>query len=262
MPVHRAKPGIWVCGLLRDYPLPAGETKCPLSFDQAAGRADGKVRIYYGRFTEDTRQALAAYYAACEPEANNQGGSALFRMVEGKFRLIRYFPGLVMDDCVVLPTEDAGRDTPYCLFSGLGQGTLDQRFGSLDLAAAAKPNADPIETWFESTNADGSLGVVVVCGAASPAIHEIMEVRAGAGPKEIVLEGDYVDPASAQAACARFRRGEFNDDERTSRENVEGGDKFAFLREGEPKYLRVRVHFDLPSREPRIEFTHEPAPAQ
>jgi hypothetical protein len=120
-----------------------------LNFSSGGGVFD----IFFGKFTANRPQAIATYWAACEPHAHSFGGMALFNVVDQKFELVRYFPGIRAVDCVIPPPQGGGRQTAYCFISSVAQGTPGEIFGPIRFKRSGEAAFD---TWFQAGNSDGS----------------------------------------------------------------------------------------------------------
>lgn len=245
--------GGWFCDDPHAYPTPNGLPGCSLSFNYFF--AAHPVRIYYGRFTEDEPQALAIYWASCEPHANNFGGSALFGVVDGKFQLIRFYPGEVYEDCVVGNVRGVPGQWPYCYSSYMGQGELTENFGPADLRPG--PPHD-WKSWLTTDNDDGFFGLVATHCDGSDTVRRLSGIHLGGTSDEVVVEGVYLDREGVKKACSRFKKGQFNEDEKEARKNSIALRSYAILRDDEVRYFKVLIHFHLPSKVPQIEFTHIP----
>ncbi len=80
--------------------------------------------IVYGAFTKPgADQAYVSYSASFEPHATGFGGGILFVRRAGAWKLVRWYPGGQMADCVALPP--AGTQSLLCLSSYMGQGEID-----------------------------------------------------------------------------------------------------------------------------------------
>ncbi len=84
--------------------------------------------ISYGAFTRaDADQAYVTYDGDFEPHANNNGGGILFARAGGQWRLVRWYPGGQMDQCVALPAPkgNAAGARMLCLAGYAGMGEVD-----------------------------------------------------------------------------------------------------------------------------------------
>lgn len=250
------KEQFWACDRPRDYPTRTAKGTCRLHFPAFD---DGQYVIFYGRFTAARPQAIAMYTADCEPHATNWGGTALFDVVDGNFKFVRYFPGARYFGCAIPPAPDGEMQTPYCLSSFSNMGQLSQGFGPVKYGLDGKVQSDH---WLSAGNIDGVRGAMVFCDANTLQLHHLRNVRWDAAESKIVVEAASVDPGSYAAACDRFQRGEFDAAEKELRESsivAKGG---AFLRDGESKYVKVFVYFKPPNKTPDVDATLEPVPLQ
>lgn len=247
--VEPNKDGGWVCTQARDYPTSA---KCPLSFGPAP------KRVFFGRFSEAAQQAIAFYDTVCEPHANNYGGMALFRVEAGRFVLERYFPGTVMDQCVVV--RGATHDLPYCRSSYMGQGVLSQAFGPLHIV----PQKDAhLERWFDAENADGFYGMVEVpCADRAFHAHHLSDLRLD-GDDAVVLEAAYLAPSVHDDACRRVPAGPPQPPATCDCDVIPSPPEGSvLLEESEARFLKARIRFRPPAAAPAIEMTSEMASPQ
>lgn len=247
------RPAVLVCDVPRDYPDPAREgataRQCPLSFNAAA---DESVGLFYGRFTADETQAFVFYQADCEPHANNFGGAALFRVENGEFLPVRYYPGMAAEDCVVPAVADGERHTLYCYTSYLGQGELTESFGPLRFRPAGGVDLEP---WLTAGNYDAALAVMVECDKPKLDIRFFTGLRLEADSQRIVMEGAVLDLSGVASACGRYRRNDFNADETALRDMSSAANGGGFIRPGEETYLKAVVRFTPPDPTPDIDIT-------
>ena len=253
--------GAVICDSPIDYPDPAREGSladmCPLSFNAAS--RDGSVGIFYGRFTANEAQAFAVYQAECEPHANNFGGAALFRIDNGNFTLIRYFPGMVAEDCVVPSAAGDDLQTLYCYTSYMGQGELTEQFGPVRFMADGTAY---VESWLSAGNSDAAVAVMTECGNPEQDIRLFTGLRVDMDTNQIVVEGAVLDLNSVISACDRFLSNDFNDDETALRSTSELAAGSAFIRPEEERYLKVLARFSPPDSKPVVDITTEPVNLQ
>lgn len=255
---------IWFCDVPRAYESklpdyhndndPEYKKHCPLSFNQYDGLRI--TRIFYGRFTENEQQALIMYSAGCEPHANNYGGTALFRIVEGKLKLIRYYVGVVAVDCVVPPSQGRKLQKAFCFASDIGQGDLFEKFGPLNIEPNGAANITPV---LSAGNLHGFAGPVTDCPRPNPQIHDFSTLKLAG--RIMVLEGRYLAPKSVTKACARYKAKEFSDEELELREENSVIGQFGFIRPDEEKYLKVIVKISTEGKIIRFDFTSQPVSA-
>lgn len=104
-----------------------GEDNCARVNSYPGGAISGPVHldldtVAYGSFTAANSDQAMVTYIGLEPHANNWGGSILFERQDGRWRLLRWFPGTLTNKCVALP------GTPQallCLAGWSGQGEVD-----------------------------------------------------------------------------------------------------------------------------------------
>lgn len=256
--VYKAKEGkkqFWACDRPRDYPTRTANGTCRL---HVPALDDGRYTIFYGRFTALRTQAIAMYAADCEPRATNNGGAALFDVTDGNFRFVRYFVGHRYYNCVVPPALQGETQTPYCLSSFMGQGQLSQSFGPVKYGLDGEVKQ---EAWLSAGNVDGARGPMAFCQIGKPDqpdLHHLIGARWDEDASRVVVEAGSLDPRSHAAACDRFRRGEFNAEEKRLRETSILARDGAFLRDGEDKYVKVLARFRPGDKTPEIELTSEP----
>lgn len=233
----KAKTG--VCHAPRDYPntnVQLGD--CFLLFKSAAGVFD----IYYGRFSANRPQAIVMY-EACEPHSNNFGGLALFDLIDGRFKFIAYNPGAVFDDCTVLPKDEA-HDAAYCTGWHMGQGTVVESFGNLAFSAEGKA---AFVTLFTAGNNDGAIGPTVSCDGRPPIAQHLGNVRYDASQRAVLLDVDIRDPKVVEAACDRFRRQDFDEEDRDRRSRNRSAMEVGLIHESEADaFVTKIVRVDLP----------------
>jgi hypothetical protein len=80
--------------------------------------------ISYGAFTQaKADEAYLSYTASFEPHADNFGGGILFERVNDKWKLIRWYQGGQMNDCLAFFVN--GQQNMLCLTGYMGQGRVD-----------------------------------------------------------------------------------------------------------------------------------------
>ena len=103
------------CAALRGYPGDPGAT---------AGATLSLDSISYGSFSKaGAEEAYLSYGSSIEPHANNFGGGVLLTRAGSDWRLVDWYPGGQMDDCLALPGE--GKTKMLCLAGYTGQGEDD-----------------------------------------------------------------------------------------------------------------------------------------
>ena len=258
-PAHTIKQDrldIWVCDRPRAYPNGADPVFCPVNRLNFSFLGDGLFQIFFGKFTANRPQAIATYSAFCESHANSFGGMALFNVVDQKFELVRYFPGIPAVDCVVPPLQGGRRQTAYCYGSFAAHGTLVEIFGPIRF----KPNGEAtLDTWFQASNDDDNLAAMTGCKTNRPNPHHISTVRLDEAKSEIVLDVAVLDPRSVASACDRFRKGDFDETERDLQKTSVLAKDMAFIRPDELKFVTMVVRFRPPSAKAKIELTSAPA---
>jgi hypothetical protein len=240
----------WTCDHPRGYRNITSPAFCPVNTLYFSSRGDGQFQIFFGKFTANRPQAIAMYTAACEPHANSFGGMALFNVVDQKFELVRYFPGMRAVDCVVTPPQRDGRQTPYCFSSFMAQGILGQSFGPIGF----KPSGEAaFDSWFQAGNSDGHLGVTTGCKTNKPEPRRISAVRLDEARSEVVLDVEVLDPHHVASACDRFRKGDFNEEERNVQKWSLSAKGLAFIRPDERQFDTMVVRFRPPSARAKVE---------
>ena len=100
------------CATLPGYP--GDTTGATLSLDSIA----------YGSFSEaGADEAYLSYSSSVEPHANNFGGGVLLTRAGSSWRLVDWYPGGQMDDCLAL--TGGGKTRMLCLAGYTGQGEAD-----------------------------------------------------------------------------------------------------------------------------------------
>jgi|SRR5579871_4124514 len=108
------------CGALRGYP---GDT---------AGATLSLDSIAYGSFSKaGADEAYLSYGSSVEPHANNFGGGVLLTRAGSDWRLVDWYPGGQMDDCLALP--GGGKTKMLCLAGYTGQGEEDSSVWLMEL---------------------------------------------------------------------------------------------------------------------------------
>ena len=81
--------------------------------------------ITYGSFTrQNADEAYVSYTSySLEPHANNFGGGILFERINEEWKLIKWYRGSQMDNCLALSVD--GRQNMLCLDGYVGQGQVD-----------------------------------------------------------------------------------------------------------------------------------------
>ena len=103
------------CGALLGYPGDPGAT---------AGATLSLDSIAFGSFSKaGADEAYLTYDSSVEPHANNFGGGVLFARADLGWRLVNWYPGGQMDDCLALP--GGGKTKMLCLAGYTGQGEDD-----------------------------------------------------------------------------------------------------------------------------------------
>ena len=109
-PTMRAKD--LTCAAIRGYP------------SDAAGATLSLYSIAYGSFSKaGADEAYLSYNSSIEPHANNFGGGVLLARAGSAWRLVDWYPGGQMDDCLAL--AGGGRTKMLCLAEYTGQGEED-----------------------------------------------------------------------------------------------------------------------------------------
>jgi hypothetical protein len=254
--IKRDRLDIWVCDHPRAYPNGADPVFCPVNRLNFSFLGDGLFQIFFGKFTANWPQAIATYSAFCESHANSFGGMALFNVVDQKFELVRYFPGIPAVDCVVPPLQGGRRQTAYCYGSFAAHGTLVEIFGPIRF----KPNGEAtLDTWFQAGNDDGHVAAMTGCKTNKPKPHHISAVRLDEAKSEIVLDVAVLDPRSVASACDRFWKGDFDETETDLQKTSVLVKGMAFIRPDELKFVTMVVRFRPPNAKAKVELTSEPA---
>ena len=87
--------------------------------------------VIYGGFTAaGVQEAYLTYHAEGEGHVNNEGGGVLLRRVKQQWRLVHWYPGAQLDQCVVIPARMDAIKKPTRMVcrgtsSGQGQETSD-----------------------------------------------------------------------------------------------------------------------------------------
>jgi hypothetical protein len=246
---------IWICDRPRAYPNGADPVFCPVNRLNFSFLGDGLFQIFFGKFTANRPQAIATYSAFCESHANSFGGMALFNVVDQKFELVRYFPGMPVVDCVVPSLQGGGRQTAYCYGSFGAHGTLVEIFGPIRFKSNGEAAFD---TWFQAGNDDGHVAAMTGCKTNKPKSHHISTLRLDEARSEIVLDVAVLDPRSVASACGRFRKGTFDETEKDLQKSSVLAKGMAFIRPDELKFVTMVVRFRPPSAKAKVELTSEP----
>ena len=242
----------WICGYPRNYPGRDPKTSCPLAF-----RSDeqGRYEIYYGRFSAKRPQAIAMYWAQCEPHATNFGGLALFDIAAGgQFKFVRFSPGYVYDKCVVPDAGDGAVQTAYCYGKHMGQGELEASFGPVTFGPDGNAKFD---IWYSSDNTDGIAGPSASCATQETEVHDLLDLRVEEKGSAVIVVAAARDPKDIASACARYLNGDFNDAERLIRAGSPFMQDRAFIRPDEGRLLKMLVRFRPPDRTPHVELTSD-----
>jgi hypothetical protein len=246
---------LWLCDKPRNYPGHETE-ECHLSF--WAG-SDASAQIYFGRFTAHETQAIVMYGASCESHADSFGGMALFKVVDQRLQLLRYYPGARYVDCAVPLSRGSEFQTPHCFGSSSGQGELNEAFGPLRFAPDGQVH---LEEWLEAGNIDRHLTTMIECEKSGPVLHHLIGVGLDQSNTNVVVEAASIDPASSKRACDRYRKRQFNAEEKKLRAMSLVATTQAFIRPGENKYVKVIVRFHAPDSRGKFEVTSESVPQQ
>lgn len=233
----------WGCPHPRDYPLYFPDQVCGIAFPVSD---DGKLTIYYGHFTAHREQALVKY-EGCEPHANEYGGSVLFDLIDGDFKFVRYLPGYVFDHCIVPPPAVGKLQAAYCYGSSIVQGVLGQSLAKIEFSSTGAAYYLPL---FAAGNRDGHTGPSVVCDGSSVA-HHIVGLRYNETTSTILLDVSVRNPKTVAAACDRFRREDFNEDEQHIRDLVLTSRDYGLIRpEEDDDFVTETVLFNIPDETP------------
>ena len=114
--------------LLCDFPIMQGkELACAALREYPRSTVGATLSLYaiaYGSFARaGADEAYLSYGSSVEPHSSNYGGGVLFVRVDGSWRLVKWYPGQQMDNCLALP--GAGQTKMLCLAGWTGQGETD-----------------------------------------------------------------------------------------------------------------------------------------
>jgi hypothetical protein len=239
----------------RNYPWP-DEFRCAFTYKT---NNDGRYDISYGRFTASHLQAIAMYEGACEPHATSYGGMVLLDVIDGEFKLARYYRGHVYTGCVTVPTrQEEERDVPFCQSSFSQNGETYEAFGPIRFAASGEAD---FNEWFHAEDDDNAWGAVDNCDGETKA-HHLTNLRFAQDTNTIVLEAAMRDPKVVAEACRRYLAEEFNDEDRQRREDNPVLLNYGLIRSNEADaFVKMVVRFNPTDYVPRaVEVTGEPAP--
>lgn len=97
----------------------------------------GLTSVAYGPFTgANADEAYVTYQGDFEPHANNFGGGILFERKNGQWKLVRWYPGGQMDNCVAVPGDKPQQ--MLCLSGWSGQGVSTSTVSISTLSGNAK----------------------------------------------------------------------------------------------------------------------------
>jgi hypothetical protein len=119
------------CKALNFYPTDGA------AFNAKSGSGAGEISldaIAYGHFTAPNAQEAYVTYSGLEPHSDGFGGGILLRGADSGWKVVRWFPGGQMDQCVALP--DPGPQRMLCLSGYTGQGEADSSVWLIDLTGS------------------------------------------------------------------------------------------------------------------------------
>ena len=127
--VYKKDVGAYRCATLIGYPR-ATPGVDDFAFDAIA----------YGGFTSaGAQQAYLSYATLFEPHAFNFGGGVLFERSGAGWRLVRWYPGGQMDECVALPAT--GRQRLLCRSGFVSEGEVSSAVSVRTVPPANTPAA-------------------------------------------------------------------------------------------------------------------------
>ncbi|MGP6156655.1 MAG: hypothetical protein ACLPYS_03890 [Vulcanimicrobiaceae bacterium] len=187
----------------------SGEFRCAhLIGHPESQSAEGNIAldaIAYGSFTAPAAdQAYVTYDSMLEPHADNFGGGILFERTNRGWKLVRWFPGGQLDDCLALP--GGGRQKMLCLSGYTGQGETDSTVSVQTVSATSGPQAQAILQGTDLRGASDGEG----CGSApkrGALLLSIDTLRRAEDPGFFAESG--VSYATAQAVAAACTGGGF-----------------------------------------------------
>lgn len=228
------------CEFPRAYPGHASDEKCVLDFNHAP------ARIWRGQFTDNKPQILAIYNADCEPHANNFGGAVLFDAVGTAPKLVRYYPGVVFVDCIVLPADETKRTPLLCYDSYIGQGQYSSRFGLVQLK---DNNGWTLTPWLEANDhSDYSTVMNQVCHARDFLAHQICGVTSINSIQQthdghVAVRVTFRETFGASTATSRYQKQIFNKEEKELREISAVARSAPLMRQGEYSDRNAEIVF-------------------
>jgi hypothetical protein len=173
------------CTALREYPR--GTVGATLSLNA----------ITYGSFSRaGADEAYLSYGSSVEPHSNNNGGGVLLARSGEAWRLVKWYPGELMDNCLALP--GAGQTKMLCLAGWTGQGETDT-----SLLVKEMPFERDVAVL--SAQDDRDTGSDIMCGdlPAAPMLLSIDALKRSGDPAAFAVALlTYATAKDAASACA------------------------------------------------------------
>ncbi|HXQ54101.1 MAG TPA: hypothetical protein VN802_23605 [Stellaceae bacterium] len=152
--------------------------------------------IAVGPFSaQNADEAYITYFSMVEPHANNFGGGVLLRRAKGAWRLVRWYPGGQMGDCIALPGDGPRR--MLCRDGYTGMGEIDSSVWIKRL---------PFDHDQAVLKAQDQRGAGVPCpsGRGQALLLSIDKLKRSDAPDEVaVAEITYLAPQDFARACGR-----------------------------------------------------------
>jgi hypothetical protein len=183
------------CAALRGYPGDPGAT---------AGATLSLDSISYGSFSKaGAEEAYLSYGSSIEPHANNFGGGVLLTRAGSGWRLVDWYPGGQMDDCLALPGE--GRTKMLCLAGYTGQGEEDSSVWVRELPF----DHDVAVLKAQDQRGIGNDVAPEVCNGAAAVLLSIDALKRATDPAAFAVAS--ITYATAQDTAEACKRGKFSD---------------------------------------------------
>ncbi len=184
------------CTRAKGYPASGNKSGCDVKL--LADR-------FAGRFIASGAPLLVVNYeSGCEARANDDGGSVVFELANGRYGFAGFAPGARVNECVVVPRSET-LDSLVCLAGHMGQGYLEAGVALMTFTrAAGKGIGISHDVLLEATDSTGAHGAnVVTCKAAPPKYFELSKLGAGPRKETVAFDATLADADIFRTACGK-----------------------------------------------------------
>ncbi len=160
--------------------------------------------IVYGSFSDaGGDEAYLSYSSSVEPHANNFGGGVLLARAGSSWRLVDWYPGGQMDDCLAL--TGGGKTRMLCLAGYTGQGEADSSIWVRELPF----DHDSAVLKAQDQRGIGSDVAPEACADGEAVLLSIDSLKRATDPAAFAVAS--ITYATAKDAAEACKRGKFAD---------------------------------------------------